>query len=119
MKIQVSLSAAGKKFEDRCTFVVVNALLSYFGKPHITLGQCPITGCDILDILRENGIKRFDNKWYLIRTLHEALTQLPKEGAFYLSGNGHAMALIDGKLIDTSPTTTPKRRKVGVLEIQR
>lgn len=112
-----------KQSEDRCTFVVVNAVLKYFGKPPISVEDCPITGSEVMDVFRNNGLKiKVEWEWELkspqgrkwLRYVMEHHTK----GVYYLftiKGPGHAMALIDGELVDTAEGSD--RRSVAVARV--
>ncbi len=123
MKIHISLSAIARKYEERCTFVVANAILEHFGLPELTLEECPTDGLALVQTLRQKGlnyspIKEPGQDWPMQpRTLRWCLSNLDRTKVYYLFVVGHAMALIKGQLIDTSER--PGQRKVMGFEIYR
>ena len=92
----------------RCT----QATLKAFG-----VDSCPMTGGGVMEALTANGfsvemITLSDNG---LRSCVESL-----KGSYYLFSDGHAMALIDGVLTDTSQRKITNRIKVvGVVKVTK
>lgn len=94
----------------RCTQATLEALGIH--------GECPLHGTGVLEAIQRAGYGYDDpgGDWtvgYQI-TLAQAIERFP-QGRYYLSGNGHAMALVDGVLTDTAGGGY--RRRVNVVEI--
>lgn len=93
----------------RCTQATLEALGIY--------GECPTTGGGVLEAIQRAGFTYDDpgGDWSTGRiSIAQAIERFPK-GRYYLSGKGHAMALVDGVLVDTAGEGY--RRKVYVYEI--
>ena len=96
---------------DQCTNATVLAIAHYFGD-EVPKDACigHITGIDMYMYLkRDMGYKVEDEYgWFQRSTIEGYKTTLKKfiedhpKGVYYLSSNRHAMALIDGELVDTA-----------------
>lgn len=84
---------------ERCT----EATLKAFGIE----GIVPKTNSGVLRVLIENGFSVEQLQYSPPPRLRWVLEQL-KSGNYYIQSPGHAMALINGKLVDTAnlPTST-------------
>jgi hypothetical protein len=71
-----------------------------------------MTGLGVIEAIQNSG-RRYSLKDQQV-TVGYALKNFAK-GSYYLSGCGHAMALVDGVLTDTFNGGT--RRKVDVIEV--
>lgn len=91
----------------RCTQATLEALGIY--------GKCPKDGCGVVQSIQEAGFKwtLLQGKW----TVKKFVEAHPK-GKFYLSTTGHAMALVNGILTDTSERGKDRRRIFAVVEIK-
>lgn len=93
----------------RCTQATLEALGIY--------GECPLTIGGVLEAIQCAGYSYNDpmgDPYGTHITLAQAIERFPK-GRYYLSGKGHAMALVDGVLTDTAGGGY--RRRVDVYEI--
>lgn len=88
----------------RCTQATLEALGIY--------GKCPLTGLGVIEAIQDSG-KKYSLRLQQV-TVGYALKHLDK-GSYYLSGCGHAMALVNGVLTDTAEGGV--KRKVDVIEI--
>ena len=88
----------------RCTQATLEALGIY--------GICPTTGLGVIEAIKGSG-KKYSLKVQQV-TVGYALKNFMK-GHYYLSGCGHAMALVDGILTDTADGGI--KRKVDVIEV--
>ena len=96
---------------DQCTNATVLAIAHYFGDevpPDACIGH--VTGIDMhMYLKRDMGYKLEDEYGWFQRsviegyktTLKRFIEDHPK-GVYYVSSNQHAMALIDGELVDTA-----------------
>ena len=98
------ISEAVRHGENRCTAVTCNALAAHHDVPEAKLGpdHNVSTGAGVHQHLTKHGLKVKGGGWE-----HEGKTvkQFVKEhptGSHYISTRGHAMALINGKLHDSS-----------------
>lgn len=90
--------------EKRCTQATLEALG--------VMGKCPKTGLGVIEALCNAGLR--------IRTLPEEKYRRGlrdfiadhQVGRFYICSEGHAMALVDGRLTDTSRRAITNRIKV-------
>lgn len=92
----------------RCTQATLQAL-GIFGK-------CPKTGTGVLEALKDAGFKiRYENtetmKQYGEQGLRDFI-ETHQTGRYYLCSEGHAMALVNGRLTDTSQRKVTNRIKV-------
>lgn len=92
----------------RCT----QATLEAFG----IFGVCPRTGIGMLEALKAAGFKiRYENtetmKQYGEEGLRSFIESHPT-GSYYLCSEGHAMALVNGKLTDASRRKVTNKIKV-------
>ena len=96
---------------DQCTNATVLAIARPFGDevpPDACIGH--ITGNDMYMYLKQDMGYKLENEygWFQRSTIEGYKTTLKKfiedhpKGVYYLSSNRHAMALIDGELVDTA-----------------
>ena len=96
---------------DQCTNATVLAIARHFGDdvpPDACIGH--ITGNDMYMYLKQDMGYKLENEygWFQRSTIEGYKTTLKKfiedhpKGVYYLSSNRHAMALIDGELVDTA-----------------
>ena len=96
---------------DQCTNATVLAIAHHFGDevpPDACIGH--ITGSDMHMYLKKDMGYKLENEygWFQRSTMEGYKTTLKKfiedhpKGVYYLSSNRHAMALIDGELVDTA-----------------
>ena len=96
---------------DQCTNATVLAIAHHFGDevpPDACIGH--ITGNDMYMYLKRDMGYKLENEygWFQRSTIEGYKTTLKKfiedhpKGVYYLSSNRHAMALIDGELVDTA-----------------
>lgn len=96
---------------DQCTNATVLAIAHYFGD-EVPKDACigHITGIDMYMYLKRDMGYKVENEygWFQRSTIEGYKTTLKKfiedhpKGVYYLSSNRHAMALIDGELVDTA-----------------
>jgi hypothetical protein len=79
-------------------------------------GVCPRTGTGVIGALTDAGIKWKPIVLDRYPTVQKFVKDNPK-GSFYLSTRGHAMALVDGELIDTELKGPNKRKLQAIIEI--
>ena len=96
---------------DQCTNATVLAIAHHFEDevpPDACIGH--ITGNDMYMYLKKDMGYKLENEygWFQRSTIEGYKTTLKKfiedhpKGVYYLSSNRHAMALIDGELVDTA-----------------
>lgn len=96
----------------RCTRATLEAL-GVFNK-------CPVFGTGVIQYIQESGLK-----WKIIdlpTNRHMTVQRFVKEnpvGDFYITTNGHAMALVNGELTDTTNRGPDKRWVQVVVQIMR
>jgi len=86
---------------NRCTAVSTNAILAFFNKPLLKSGHVPINARESFDILERNNLRilpdiTFEQKHMTVRTF----VQTHPKGAWYIGTYHHAMAVINGRLVD-------------------
>lgn len=84
------------------TLTSVNSILKYFGKPPVDREGMELI--EVLDVFRSVGLKtqiqwEWSSKLGGRGRLRHALDHLA-DGVYFLSANGHSMALIDKELVD-------------------
>jgi hypothetical protein len=90
--------------EKRCTAVTCNAIASYHGVDSAKLGPDHIvgTGAGVVQHLRAHGMKIKGQGWeHEGKSVKKFVSEHPT-GAHYIAIRGHAMAVINGKLHDSS-----------------
>ena len=96
---------------DQCTNATVLAIAHHFGDevpPDACIGH--VTGIDMHMYLKRDMGYKVENEygWFQRSTMEGYKTSLKKfiedhpKGVYYVSSNRHAMALIDGELVDTA-----------------
>ena len=96
---------------DQCTNATVLAIAHHFGDevpPDACIGH--VTGIDMHMYLKRDMGYKVENEcgWFQRSTIEGYKTTLKKfiedhpKGVYYVSSNRHAMALIDGELVDTA-----------------
>ena len=114
---------------DQCTNATVLAIAHHFGDevpPDACIGH--ITGNDMYMYLKRDMGYKVENEygWFQRSTIEGYKTTLKKfiedhpKGVYYLSSNRHAMALIDGELVDTAEFSRLGRVKlVNAVRIEK
>ena len=114
---------------DQCTNATVLAIAHHFGDevpPDACIGH--ITGSDMHMYLKKDMGYKLENEygWFQRSTMEGYKTTLKKfiedhpKGVYYLSSNRHAMALIDGELVDTAEFSRLGRVKlVNAVRIEK
>ena len=98
------LEEAVRYGEKRCTAVTCNAIASHHGVDAAKLGPDHNvgTGAGVYQHLRSHGMKMKGQGWeHEGKSVKQFVKEHPK-GAHYIATRGHAMAVIDGKLHDSS-----------------
>jgi hypothetical protein len=104
---------------QRCTVATVNAFADFYRFPPITHeSDIPITGAAVVQRLTKAGLKmRMDND-----AIGKSVSQWApahRTGTWYISTEGHAMALINGELVDAEGRGADGRRIVAAIEFRR
>lgn len=104
---------------DRCTVQTVNAFADFYHFQPITREtDIPITGADVVHALQHAGLSYQRDE----SAAGKALSQwIPahRTGTWYVSTDGHAMALINGTLVDAEHKGPDNRRIVAALQFRR
>ncbi len=98
------LDEAVRYGEKRCTAVTCNAIASHYGVESAKLGSDHNvgTGAGVYQHLKKHGMNVKGSGWeYEGKTVKQFVSDHPT-GAHYISTRGHAMAVINGKLHDSS-----------------
>jgi uncharacterized protein YsxB (DUF464 family) len=105
---------------NRCTVQTVNAFADFYHFQPITHEtQIPITGADVVHYLEGHGLKQ------ALRDASapgKSLAQwLPahRSGTWYVSTDGHAMAMINGQLVDAEQKGADGRRIICAIQFKR
>jgi hypothetical protein len=90
--------------ENRCTAVTCNAIASYHGVESAKLGSDHNvrTGVGVVQHLRAHDMKIKGQGWEHEGKSVKTFVREHPSGAHYISTRGHAMAVVDGKLHDSS-----------------
>lgn len=102
----------------RCTAVSVNAMLKHFGKPPITVVEVPENAGGLVADLEKRGLKVHPEPRFVGQTVEQFVKTHPM-GVWFLGTPGHAMALIDGELVDTMNRGPDDRRLDTVARVDR
>ncbi|MDD5151122.1 MAG: hypothetical protein PHC28_11725 [Flavobacterium sp.] len=106
--------------ERRCTAIVINSIAKYYGLDTIIKdGElAPLDGISTIARLKQAGlkVKNVLDQEYIGKTLKSFVKNHPI-GVFYVGIRGHALAVIDGKLIDSSNKGIDNRKIIGHFEI--
>lgn len=95
--------------ERRCTGSTINAIAGHHGVPGIEKGSdAPRSGAGVDQHLSKH-LKTKHNYGAIGKTVQNFVSNNPT-GTHYISTNGHAMAVVDGKLHDTSGRGPDKRK---------
>ncbi len=78
-------------------------------------GKSPKSGMGVVEAIQKSGCqyRLYDGQE---RTVKQFI-KTHSTGKYYLSTNGHAMALVDGKLTDTTGRGADGRHLVAVIEV--
>jgi len=98
------LDEAVRYGEKRCTAVTCNAIASHHGVEAAKVGSDHniASGAGVYQHLKKHGMKMKGQGWeHEGKTVKKFVSEHPK-GAHYIATRGHAMAVIDGKLHDSS-----------------
>lgn len=108
-----------KNDPNRCTLVTVNALCDHFGKERPDQTRAPMHGVGVLELLKKAGLKlgTMVNIYEPERETVKSWVARHPKGAFYMGTAGHAMAVIDGKLIDATGRGPDRRIVAFVMEV--
>jgi GNAT superfamily N-acetyltransferase len=103
----------GPEDSDRCTETVLNQ----FG----IFGRAPRDGLGVLDALMANGwtYRYVEHNGEPFRGTVREFYDTYKVGQFYIASRGHAMAMIDGLLVDSAGRGPDGRHIIGAFEIYR
>lgn len=93
----------------RCTQATLEALGIY--------GKCPIHGTGVLEAITGAGrkyqfVETVESRHYGTQVGLRTFIEQHPAGSYYLCSEGHAMALVDGKLTDASERKISNRIKV-------
>jgi hypothetical protein len=104
MQTFTTFSEAVRHGEKRCTAVTCNAIASYHGVETAKLGpdHNVKTGAGVYQHLSNHGMKMKGQGWEHEGTSVKKFVKENPTGAHYISTKGHAMAVVDGKLHDSS-----------------
>lgn len=90
--------------EKRCTAVTCNAIAKHHGVESAKLGADHNvgTGAGVIEHLKKHGMRVKGSGWeHDGKSVKKFVSEHPK-GAHYIATRGHAMAVVDGKLHDSS-----------------
>lgn len=107
------LNEAVRHGENRCTAVTCNAITSHFGKDEAKLGSDHnvASGAGVIQHMKKHGLRVKGAGWeHEGKTVKQFVKDNPS-GVHYISTRGHAMAVINGKLHDSSKRG-PDGRKI-------
>lgn len=104
---------AGPAEVQRCT----EAVLMQFG----IFGRRPRTGLGVLEALQNAGwrYRAVGTDLEPFRGTIRRFCQLHPTGTYYVATSGHAMALVDGVLVDTAERGPDGRRVIGAFHVYR
>jgi hypothetical protein len=104
---------------DRCTVQTVNAFAQYYHFHPITReNDIPITGADVVHALQHVGLKMQVDRTAKGKALSQWVPA-HRTGTWYVSTDGHAMALINGTLVDAEHKGPDNRRIVAAVQFKR
>lgn len=104
---------------QRCTVQTVNAFAAFYHFQPITREtDIPITGEDVVNDLREAGLKMQVDPTAVGKSLNQWVPA-HRVGTWYVSTDGHAMALINGELVDAEHKGVDNRRIVAAVQFKR
>ena len=104
---------------QRCTVQTVNAFADFYHFAPITReSDIPITGADVVNDLQQAGLKMKVDPTAVGKSLSQWLPS-HRVGTWYVSTDGHAMALINGELVDAEHKGPDSRRIVAAVEFKR
>lgn len=103
----------------RCTVQTVNAFAAYYHfQPINNLAQVPVYGSQVEAYLMQHGLKPRPEPEAVGKTVQQFVAT-HRVGTHYISTDGHAMALIQGQLVDAAQQGPDSRRIVGAIEYRR
>lgn len=102
----------------RCTAVTCNALLAAFHKPPISLSEVPENGYGVLQILTRRGLAYRPEQTAIGHPLVQFVPQ-HRRGEWYLVTPGHALALVEGALVDAEAKGADQRVLQAAMLISR
>lgn len=101
------------KDDRRCTAITCNAIAKHHGlEPIVKQGEkAPMSGASVLERFKNHGLSvtGHHDQGYAGKTVKQFVKDHPT-GAHYIGVRGHAMALTDGKLHDSSGRGADRRR---------
>jgi hypothetical protein len=104
---------------DRCTVQTVNAFADFYHFPKITReNEIPLTGVGVVQALQKHGLK-MEMDYSSIGKSVSQFVPTHRIGTWYISTNGHAMALINGQLIDAENKGPDGRRIVAAIQFKK
>ena len=105
---------------DRCTVQTVNAFADFYHFPPITRdADIPITGADVVQRLTKAGLKMQHMDMDAPGKSLQQWVPSHRNGTWYVSTNGHAMALMNGELVDAEHKGPDGRRIICAVEFKR
>lgn len=103
----------------RCTAATVNAFAAFYHFPPLTNPtQVPEYGSQVEAYLMQNHLKPRPEPEAVGRTVQQFVAQHPR-GTHFITTDGHAMALINGQLVDAANLGPDARRVVSAIEYRR
>lgn len=122
------LAAEDKKFTleetpegglARCTVQTVNAFAEFYRFPPISREyEIPIYNVDVVNYLTKQRLKMEPVVNAQGMTVQQFVNS-HRRGTYYISTDGHAMALINGNLVDAEQKGADSRRIVSAIEFRR
>lgn len=103
----------------RCTVATVNAFAQFYHFPPIVNpAQVPEYGSQVEAYLMQNRLRPNPEPEAVGRTVQQFVAQHPR-GTHFITTDGHAMALINGQLVDAANQGPDGRRVVSAIEYRR
>lgn len=103
----------------RCTAATINAFAAFYRFPPIVNpNQVPEFGSQVEQYLMKQNLKPNPEPEAVGRTVQQFVAQHPR-GTHFVITDGHAMALINGQLVDAANQGPDARRIVGAIEYRR
>jgi hypothetical protein len=103
----------------RCTAATVNAFAQFYHfPPLVNPSQVPEYGSQIEAYLMQQHLRPNPEPEAVGRTVQQFVAQHPR-GTHFITTDGHAMALINGALVDAANKGPDARRIVSAIEYRR
>jgi hypothetical protein len=104
---------------NRCTAATVNAFAAFYHFPPITNpSNVPEYGSQVEAYLSQQHLKPNPEPEAVGRTVQQFVAQHPR-GTHFIVTDGHAMALINGQLVDAANHGPDNRRIISAIEYRR